>query len=382
MFGSFFYIILINIFKIKKAERWFPPVSEYNTDDYDNGFAGTSNEPVIDFYLCGERKYRVHYLDDPPLNWSKDFSNCDPVGIGRLIDGICIDGTRSYKGRQYIAPRWMRIIKGCNTSNSIDGFVGKLGTPLSCIAINGGNYYRIASEKVGSNNITSSNPKNCSDRIIGNIFGKNVKNFANYTEEYELDLSEEKSKNNKFHYFICKIKLINNTNLNLDGDGIKFIVNNKNIDYSSWGGKEINKYFIKQLKNIINFDINEETKKFEKIMANEIQYGIVIIHAFYKDKKIQIDIGIKIKPNRINNHLEGYRGGIRFNLELIENSEFINIIKKIIELTSRYINERENILDKLKSFNNTEQLDEITKLISPFDSLLNQIILLYLLNEQ
>ena len=381
MFKSFFYIILINIFKIIKAERWFDPASEYNTENHNNGYAGTSNERAIDFYLCGERKYRVHYLGDPPDIWSKNFSNCDPVGIGRLIDGICIYGNKSYKGRLYTGPFWMRIIKGCNISNYIDGFSGKLGTPLACIAINGGDYYRIASLIVAEN-ITSSNPKNCSDRIIEKIFGKNVKNFANYDKEYTLDLSEEKSKNNRFDYFKCDIILKNNTNLNLDGDGIKFIVNNKLIDYSFWGGKEINKYFIKQLKNIINFDINEETKKFEKIMANEIEYGIVIIHTFYKEKKIQIDIGIKIKPNRINNNLEGFRGGIRFNLILENNSEFINIIKKIIELTSKYINKRESILDKLKNFNNIEQLDEIIKLISPFDILLNRIIFLYLLNKK
>ena len=165
--------------------------------------------------------------------------------------------------------------------------------------------------------------------------------------------------------------------MNLDGDGIKFIVHKKNINYSFWGGNEINKNFNKQLKNIINFDINEERKKFEKIISNEIDYGIFIIHTFYKEKKIQIDIGIKIMPD-----VEGFRGGIRINLILINNIEFINIIKKIIELISRYINTRGTILDELKSFNSIEQLDKIIRLIAPFDIILNQIIFLYLLHKQ
>lgn len=376
MFSNIVFIALINIFKKIKTERWFDPVTGYNTYDFDNGFAGSSNEPAIDFYLCGERKYRVHFLDDPPSNWSQNFSNCDPVGNGRKIDGICIYTTKSYKVRLHNGNWWTRIIKGCNISNHKDGYTGKLGSPLSCIAINGGNPYRIASVIIGQNFI-SSNPKNSSDRIIEKIFGKNVKNFANYNEEYELDLSAETNNNNKFYNFRAKIILINNTNLNLDGDGIKFIVHKKNINYSFWGGNEINKNFNKQLKNIINFDINEERKKFEKIISNEIDYGIFIIHTFYKEKKIQIDIGIKIMPD-----VEGFRGGIRINLILINNIEFINIIKKIIELISRYINTRGTILDELKSFNSIEQLDKIIRLIAPFDIILNQIIFLYLLHKQ
>ena len=265
MFSNIVFIALINIFKKIKTERWFDPVTGYNTYDFNNGFAGSSNEPAIDFYLCGERKYRVHFLDDPPSNWSQNFSNCDPVGNGRKIDGICIYTTKSYKVRLHNGNWWTRIIKGCNISNHKDGYTGKLGSPLSCIAINGGNPYRIASVIIGQNFI-SSNPKNSSDRIIEKIFGKNVKNFANYNEEYELDLSAETNNNNKFYNFRAKIILINNTNLNLDGDGIKFIVHKKNINYSFWGGNEINKNFNKQLKNIINFDINEERKKFEKIL--------------------------------------------------------------------------------------------------------------------
>jgi len=373
MYKNILFIFLMNILIKIRTERWWPPAIEYNIENHKDGYAGTSNEPAIDFYLCGERKYKVHYLGDPPLLWSQNFSNCDPAGNGRIIDGICVYGNKSYRGRLHVGSWWLGVIKGCNISDSRDGFSGRLGNAYSCISINGGDSYRISSLPTGYD-IKSSHPKNSSDRIIKHIFGKNVKNFANYDKEYELDLSTEK--NNKFHFFKSNIILINNTNLNLDGEGIKLIFLNEKIVNSFWGEKEINKNFIEKLKNIINFDINEERKNFEEIIAKEIMNGILVIHTFYKEKRIQVDIGI-----RICSDAEGFRGGIKFNLILINNLEFINIIKKVIELISRYIYQKKNILDKLKSFNDIEQLEEIIQLISPFDIMLNQIIFLYLLNK-
>ena len=140
-------ILLINtvVFNKIRCEKWWGEVNEYNIEDGNFGYAGTSNQPAIDFYLCGNKKYRVHYKGDDPLTWSKNFSNCDPVGIGREIDGICIySGRKSYRGRLYLGNYWMRVIKECNISDQEEGFVGQLGSPLSCIAINGGDNYRIS----------------------------------------------------------------------------------------------------------------------------------------------------------------------------------------------------------------------------------------------
>ena len=116
------------------------------------------------------------------MNLSKNFSNCDPVGIGRIIDGICIYGTKSYKGRLYYGDSWMGTVKGCNISDE-DGFVGELGTPLSCVAINGKEKYRTACLDVAKTDIISSNPKNTSDRFVRGLFGDKIKNQANYEND-------------------------------------------------------------------------------------------------------------------------------------------------------------------------------------------------------
>ena len=370
---DFTFIIIILLFYGLKSEYWFGEVNGYDIEDHKYGYAGSSHVPAIDFYLCGKREYRVHYLGDDPLNWSENFSNCEPVGIGREIDGICVYGNKSYKGRYYRANNWMGIIKGCNISD-IDGYVGELGTPLACVAINGKDFYEIGYLSEASE-IISSNPKNASDRIVKSLFGDNIINKANYDNEYELDLSSEP---NKFNFFKAKIQLFNDTNIDLDGDGIKFIFNKEKIVFSNWGMQEINKLMNKKLKNIVNFDINEERQIFEKTIAKDIMNGILVIHSFYEEGRIQIDIGSKIKYN-----FKAYRGGIRLNFILNNSENFIEILKKIIKIISGYINTDniQVISDKIKEFKNINQLGEIIKLISPYDALLTQIIFLYILKK-
>ena len=369
----FTIIIIILLFYGFKSEHWYIPVNGYDIKDHNDGYAGSSQVPAIDFYLCGNREYRVHYLGDDPLHWSENFSNCEPVGIGRVIDGICVYGNKSYKGRLYRGDNWMGIIKGCNISD-IDGYVGKLGTPLACVAINGKDSYRIGYLDEATE-IKSSNPKNASDRIVKSLFGENIINEANYDNEYELDLSSDIKKSN---LFIVKIQLFSDTNIDLDGNEIKFIFENKDIIFTNWGIQDINNLMNNKLNNIINFDINLERQTFEKIIANDIIHGILVIHSFYEEGRIQMDIGSKIDKD-----FQAYRGGIRLNLILNNSENFIELIKKIIKLISVYIDTENSqvILDKIKEFNNINQLGEITKLISPYDALLTQIICLYILKK-
>ena len=377
MFSIVFNIFLIHhlLINIIKSERWLNNVKGYNIERHQEGYAGSSDQPIIDFYLCGNKKYRVHYKDDDLLTWSKNFSNCDPAGKGREIDGICIYSERkSYKGRLCNGHHWMRIIKKCNILDQKEGFVGQLGTPLSLMSINGGDYYRVSS-LASTDKIISSNPKNASDRIVNSLFGENIINEANYDNEYELNLLNNI---NKFNLFKVKIKLFNNTNIDLDGDGIKFIFYLEKIYYSDWEGENINQLMVNKLKSILNFDINEERKKFEEIIAKDIIHGILIIHTFYDERRIQIDIGDKITDD-----FNGYRGGLRLNLILENSCELIETIKKVIKIISRYINKtgRKNVLGKINGFNNIEQLDQIIKLISPYEALFTQIILLYMLKR-
>ena len=370
--GLIIFLIDTVIFNKIKCEEWWDEVIDYDIEDHNFGYAGTSNQPMIDFYLCSNKKYRAHYKGDDPLTWSKNFSNCDPVGIGREIDGICIYSDRkSYRGRLYLGSYWMRVIKECNISDQEEGFVGQLGSPLACLAINGRNYYRMSSLTTGAK-LISSNPKNASDRIVSSLFGDNIINEANYDNEYDLDLSS------KFTLFKVKIQLFNNTNIDLDGDGIKFIFYWEKIYYADWERENVNHLMVKRLKEILNFDINEERKIFEIKIVKDIIHGILIIHTFYDERRIQIDIG-----DKITDEYKGYRGGIKLNFYLNNSEKLIETIKNVVELIARYITKenRKDILEKLKVFNNLEQLGQIIKLISPYDTLFTQIILLYILKN-
>ena len=368
-----FFIFFI-LYTETKSERWWSKITGYNTLDHNHGYAGVSRAACIDFYLCGKRNYTIHYKDDPPDIWSKNFSNCEPVGVGREIDGICVYGNKSYKGRLHEGYQWMPVKKGCNISD-VNKYVGELGTSLACIAINGKDIYRIASLD-NLDNIKSSNPKNLSDRIIESFFGNKVKNYSDYNREYELDLSVDINNTNKINYYNATIQLLKNENLNLNGDEIKFAIFNESILYSPWNDKEINKIMIKKLKDIINFDFYEEIQNFEKIIQNITMRGLFVIHSYYEENRIQMDIASKIVED-----FEGFRGGIRLNLILKNSQKLLELIKKIIKLFSGYINieKRNEVLNRLKEFKEIKELKGIIELISPFDSMFTQIIFLYLI---
>ena len=269
----------------------------------------------------------------------------------------------------------MGTVKGCNISDE-DGFVGELGTLLSCVAINGKEKYRTACLDVAKTDIISSNPKNTSDRLVRGLFGDKIKNQANYENEYDLDLSIEN--NIKSDLFNANIKLLNNDEIILNGDGIKLIFYKEKLNYSYWGGQKINNCMTKKLYKLINFDKNEERKNFENKRAEEILDGLLTIHSNYNSKKIQIDIGSKIIDK-----FYGFRGGIRLNSVLNNSEKLIEKIKKVVQLLSEYINSnnRNTVLEKLRIFTSIEQLEEISKLIEPYDIILTQIILFYLLRK-
>ena len=80
LLNFYLFISYILYFTKIKNEEWWGSVTGYDTKDHNNGYAGSTRSKIIDFYLCGKRKYRVHYLGDDPLKWSENFSKCDPVG--------------------------------------------------------------------------------------------------------------------------------------------------------------------------------------------------------------------------------------------------------------------------------------------------------------
>ena len=91
----------------------------------------------------------------------------------------------------------------------------------------------------------------------------------------------------------------------------------------------------------------------------------------------------KLIGDKITDEYNGYRGGIKLNFYLNNSEKLIETIKNVVELIARYMTKenRKDILEKLKVFNNLEQLGQIIKLISPYDTLFTQIILLYILKN-
>ena len=372
---SYYYLCLIFILKLLlliNCDTWFGGGDGYDTENHQSGYAGSSNAKIVDFYLCSKRKYKVHFLGDDEKKWSKEYSNCDPVGEGRYIDGFAVDGEEQYMGRLYLAPNWQVAVIGNNISN--DEFVGELGKNLACIAIDGEEFYRVAYYRNIDGKYTElkpSNPKNVTDRIINLLFENEVKNVAEYGIENELNINENK-------LFKADIILLNIYELYISDGGIKIIFENMQCIYSDWG-ENIGSYLNKKIKDKINIDFNKERKYFEFIISNETIHGIVIIHSFWNEGKIQIDSGIKAV-----NNVPSFRGGYRMNIYLKNNKDLITKIKDIFEIFINYedIKKRKIIKEKLKDFNDIKHISDIINHFSQKSNIIiSGIILLLVLKS-
>ena len=153
---------------------------------------------------------------------------------------------------------------------------------------------------------------------------------------------------------------------------IKFEIKKMVITDIDLGGS-IGNNLNKNLKNIINFDIIEVENSLKNIISNETENGIVPIHFFWDEGKIQIDCRVKITYD-----IENFRGGYRINIYINNFESQIKIIKEIILLFSRYtdINSRNEIYKIMENFNDIKQLSEIIKNISSYNMMIGRIILM------
>ena len=107
-----------------KCQVWWKELKGHHIDDSTYGFSGSYGYPFTDFYLCSERKYRIHYLNDEDNNWSQEFTACQPVGnCKQYIDGIAISGGKRYCARanNISYELWQKEKTEYNISNN-DGF--------------------------------------------------------------------------------------------------------------------------------------------------------------------------------------------------------------------------------------------------------------------
>jgi hypothetical protein len=131
--------LLLLIFSIK-CEDWYDEVNGHSKDDSDYGYAGSANNPFTDFYLCSERKYRAHFLDDDNDTWSEEFTACQPVGNGRYIDGIAINGGKGTSARVNLI--WESPPKKEYDIFHPSGYSGTLGFPIQGLYTFGDENYR------------------------------------------------------------------------------------------------------------------------------------------------------------------------------------------------------------------------------------------------
>jgi hypothetical protein len=200
-----FFILLIVIFSTK-SETWDVEVNGHNISDEINGYSGSYT--FSDFYLCSERKYRVHYLGDNIDTLSEEFSACQPAGKCKYIDGLAISGGKQYLCRFDV--KWPdEYIRDYDIYNSSGGYAGELGKSISTILIFGDENYR-NSDTHG--NFPCSYEQDVANRIVSYLFGHNL--TYDYFKETPIEIIRNKN-------ISASVKLLKPYNINIKG---KFII--------------------------------------------------------------------------------------------------------------------------------------------------------------
>ena len=313
-----FFVLLILIFTIK-SEKWLSEVNGHNISDYQNGYAGDPLAHFTDFYLCSERKYRVHFKDSDKNIWSEEFSACQPVGNGTEIDAISISGGLPYGS--LIDKVWNKNVTKYDITDE-NGYVGKIGDYLDGIYIYGDEYYRSA--YILSD---STNEKNESSRVVDYFFGIE---YLNFTHEREIEISlNDKTK------IKITVKLLYPYQLKYKGKIIyKALARDIIFDSSA-------NIISKQLKNFFNRTIELDIDKIETrikrgFSTKKIPFGDTFFNFKWEENLIEIETASKIQPgNKVDYH--GYRGGFIIKIYLNdEDTNLLSTITKICQIIVQY----------------------------------------------
>ncbi len=329
-------IILFLLFYIK-CENWYNEINGHRKDASRNGYAGSASNNFTDFYLCSERKYRVHYLYDDNDTWTGEFTACQPVGVGRYIDGIVIDGGKKSSAR--VNWDWEIPEKTGYDIHNPNEYSGKLGFPIQGFYTYGNEYYRS-----GYNLGNSSNEREVAKRVIYDIFEKNY--TLNYENETEI-INDSKIK--------ITILLLNSSEINYKGK-IMIKINDGKIVNSNYK-HFINNNLIKNINEIIGNDFNKIKKSFENIFLKNMNNSNIAINFNWLENKIEIDVASKIRGD-----FYAYRGGFRINIYLNDKDfELLLIVKKMCKYMLSYSgkiidNSIKALLSDFDSFKKTEKI--------------------------
>ena len=352
--------ILLFLLLSIKCQQWWGEINGHEIDDSFSGFAGSHPHNITDLYLCSDRKYRVHFLNDDNSTWSEEYTACQPVGnCNQYIDGIAISGGKYYSARIsiYDPTDWLEETNEYNISNN--GYTGELGNKINGFYIFGDDYYG-----AGRFFINCSNEKEVAKNITQPLFGKMLSDiYYNETEIY---------KNNKI---LVKIQLLNINEINFKGTITIKIEKNAIID-ADWGGL-IGNNIKKLLEKTFNFKIDDIKSKITTYCSQKISNGNVAITFNWSQKKIEIDISTKIKGNYY-----GYRGGFRINIYLDNDPDLFRKIKTICEYFLKYSGKSIiSIKQLLSDCNSFDELNNIMNEFGIYSTMAEEVLLLLILSS-
>ena len=365
-------IILIYLFLHLKCQKWYSEVNGHNETEPHNGYAGDSLYTFRDFYLCSDRKYRVHFLGNKDSDWSPEYTACQPVGdCVKTIDGIAISGGLKYKGR-IRQLSWLEEISEYDINNSSFGFTGSLGEGIYSIIIYGDEYYRAGVYQ----NFNCSNEKIVAKNFIINTFGEEIiydkfENDLNINYN-EIEIYKDQKTNSNF-----TVHLLNISEINFRGKMI-IKIEEKSVIYTNFGG-HISNNLKKELKNLVNYDADKLNQFINYFCINVIN-GDVAVNFYWLQKKIEIDVGIKILPQHYS-----YRGGYRFSIYLDDNNpeqllKVKLVCKAFLKNSGKKIPKSiEKLLSSDNNFNSYTNLEEIMNQLGVYSIMAEEVILFIIL---
>lgn len=299
-------LIILNLLGIILNEKWYGEITGYDINDAKK-YAGKKGITITHFYLCGNRRYWVHYKGQ---NWSYlTYVGCRPAGNGSPIDGICIEGGMKYRV-QLKSGKWTNEVTRCNTIDDSDptAFAGVLGEEISAIAISGGDKYSVAE---GGD---SSEFEECAKRVFKNLFGYNIK-FEKYSEK----------KTFRAGLNIVNIQLIQTYEFIKDGQ-ITFDIENGVVKGFKWNKKIERNEMKSSMKEISGFTPIELKATIEAAYKNGMHNGKVSITFDFIQRQLIIDAISKINAERFI-----FSGGFRITISLHDNNN-----DKFMALLSKY----------------------------------------------
>ena len=350
-------ILLLIIFYIN-SQFWHSELNGYDIYEHNNGYSGIYGLPFTDFYLCSERKYRVHYSSDDPLTWSQEFTACQPAGIGRFIDAITVSGGLKYRGRA-IDTHWLGEMTGYNISDLFYGYSGTLKTPICSFLVEGGDYYR------SGHNFTygSSDEHSVAKKVIQNLF---LEDKSPYNYDVETLIFQDSTSN-------IKLLLLNTSKINFDGDILIQVENDIIIDSNY--NRLISDKLKSHLNKVIDFDYDKIRNFIEEKFSTGLRNGTISITFNWSQKLVEIDIASKIQAIHYS-----YRGGFRINIRLNDVNLLLPKIQKILIVLYKYKGGK--IPEELISeFNSFEKIEDIINDLDTDAIIAEEIILFQILSS-